>query len=186
MQKETPQPARRRRRALDWPTAILIAIVAAAATYVFWRDGAGALARRGVGRCRAIRTDAAECAGRLFDRGAGDRAAPARHDQPMGRQGFRYQGHPDFGRRRYHRAGRPLHDLSDRRGLPRHGRGCRGRGDAYHELDHHRPQSRAGLGNAVPRFRFRAVALAGGLAARDPCGPRGSRDRAPLAGEGES
>lgn len=40
MQKETPQPARRRRRALDWPTAILIAIVAAAATYVFWRDGA--------------------------------------------------------------------------------------------------------------------------------------------------
>ena len=39
MQKETPQPARRRRRAFDWPTAILIAIVAAAATYVFWRDG---------------------------------------------------------------------------------------------------------------------------------------------------
>ncbi len=39
MQNETPQLARRRRRAFDWPTAILIAIVATAAAYVFWRDG---------------------------------------------------------------------------------------------------------------------------------------------------
>lgn len=40
MQSETPRPGRRRRRPLDWPTAILIAIVVSAAGYVFWRDGA--------------------------------------------------------------------------------------------------------------------------------------------------
>jgi uncharacterized membrane protein YraQ (UPF0718 family) len=41
MQTEAPlPPARRRRRAFDWPTAILIAIVVTAAAYVFWRDGA--------------------------------------------------------------------------------------------------------------------------------------------------
>jgi uncharacterized membrane protein YraQ (UPF0718 family) len=40
MQSETPRPARRRRRFLDWPTAILIAIVVTAAAYVYWRDGA--------------------------------------------------------------------------------------------------------------------------------------------------
>ena len=39
MQSETPQPARRKRHAFDWPTAILIAIVVAAAAYVLWRDG---------------------------------------------------------------------------------------------------------------------------------------------------
>lgn len=39
MQPETPPPVRRSRRALDWPTAILIAIVVAAAAYVLWRDG---------------------------------------------------------------------------------------------------------------------------------------------------
>jgi uncharacterized membrane protein YraQ (UPF0718 family) len=39
MRSETPQPARRKRRALDWPTAILIAIVVVTAAYVFWRDG---------------------------------------------------------------------------------------------------------------------------------------------------
>lgn len=39
MQSETPPPARPRRRAFDWPTAILIAIVVTAAFYVYWRDG---------------------------------------------------------------------------------------------------------------------------------------------------
>jgi len=39
MQSETPQPPRRKRRALDWPTAILTAIVIASAAYVYWRDG---------------------------------------------------------------------------------------------------------------------------------------------------
>jgi uncharacterized membrane protein YraQ (UPF0718 family) len=33
-------PPRRRGRAFDWPTAVLIAIVVAAAAYVYWRDGA--------------------------------------------------------------------------------------------------------------------------------------------------
>lgn len=40
MQSETPQSARRKRRAFDWPTAVLIAIVVSAAGYVYWRDGA--------------------------------------------------------------------------------------------------------------------------------------------------
>jgi uncharacterized membrane protein YraQ (UPF0718 family) len=40
MQPETPGSARRRRRAFDWPTAVLVSIVVAAAAYVFWRDGA--------------------------------------------------------------------------------------------------------------------------------------------------
>jgi uncharacterized membrane protein YraQ (UPF0718 family) len=40
MDPKSPRPARRRRRALDWPTALLIAIVVSAAAYVFWRDGA--------------------------------------------------------------------------------------------------------------------------------------------------
>lgn len=40
MAPETPQPARTRRRVVDWPTAILIAIVVCAAAYVYWRDGA--------------------------------------------------------------------------------------------------------------------------------------------------
>lgn len=40
MPSETPGSARPRRRALDWPTAILITIVTGAAAYVFWRDGA--------------------------------------------------------------------------------------------------------------------------------------------------
>jgi uncharacterized membrane protein YraQ (UPF0718 family) len=40
MQSDTPPPVRRKRRAFDWPTAILITIVVAAAAYVFWRDGA--------------------------------------------------------------------------------------------------------------------------------------------------
>jgi uncharacterized membrane protein YraQ (UPF0718 family) len=35
-----PSPASRKRRAFDWPTAILIAIVVSAAAYVYWRDGA--------------------------------------------------------------------------------------------------------------------------------------------------
>lgn len=39
MQSEMPPPVRRKRRALDWPTAILIAIVVAAAACVLWRDG---------------------------------------------------------------------------------------------------------------------------------------------------
>ncbi len=39
MQSETPQTGRRKRRALDWPTAVLIAGVAMAAGYVLWRDG---------------------------------------------------------------------------------------------------------------------------------------------------
>lgn len=39
MQSETPPPVRRKRRAFDWPTAVLVAIVASAAAYVFWRDG---------------------------------------------------------------------------------------------------------------------------------------------------
>lgn len=39
MQAETSPPPRRKRRAVDWPTALLIAIVASAAAYVFWRDG---------------------------------------------------------------------------------------------------------------------------------------------------
>jgi uncharacterized membrane protein YraQ (UPF0718 family) len=39
MQKEHPHQVRPKRRALDWPTAILIAIVVGAAGYVFWRDG---------------------------------------------------------------------------------------------------------------------------------------------------
>ncbi len=40
MQSETPPPVRRKRRAFDWPTAVLITIVVAAAAYVYWRDGA--------------------------------------------------------------------------------------------------------------------------------------------------
>ena len=40
MQSEPPAPVRRKRRALDWPTALLITIVLSAAGYVFWRDGA--------------------------------------------------------------------------------------------------------------------------------------------------
>jgi uncharacterized membrane protein YraQ (UPF0718 family) len=39
MQSGTPPPARRKRRAFDWPTAILITIVVCAAAYVYWRDG---------------------------------------------------------------------------------------------------------------------------------------------------
>lgn len=39
MHSETPPPVRRKRRALDWPTAVLIAIVVTAAGYVYWRDG---------------------------------------------------------------------------------------------------------------------------------------------------
>jgi uncharacterized membrane protein YraQ (UPF0718 family) len=39
MQSEPPAPVRRKRRALDWPTTLLIAIVVSAAGYVFWRDG---------------------------------------------------------------------------------------------------------------------------------------------------
>ncbi|HWV55160.1 permease [Pseudorhodoplanes sp.] len=40
MQADKPQPARRKRKTFDWPTAVLIAIVVSAAAYVFWRDGA--------------------------------------------------------------------------------------------------------------------------------------------------
>ncbi len=40
MDTETSQPARRKRRAIDWPTAVLIVIVASSASYVYWRDGA--------------------------------------------------------------------------------------------------------------------------------------------------
>jgi uncharacterized membrane protein YraQ (UPF0718 family) len=40
MQAGPPLPPRRKRRALDWPTAILITIVVTAAVYVYWRDGA--------------------------------------------------------------------------------------------------------------------------------------------------
>ena len=40
MTPEPPQIARTRRRVVDWPTAILIAIVICAAAYVYWRDGA--------------------------------------------------------------------------------------------------------------------------------------------------
>jgi uncharacterized membrane protein YraQ (UPF0718 family) len=32
-------PKRRKRRAIDWPTAVLIAIVGSCAAYVYWRDG---------------------------------------------------------------------------------------------------------------------------------------------------
>lgn len=39
MRSETPQPVRRKRRAIDWPTAILIVIVGSCAAYVYWRDG---------------------------------------------------------------------------------------------------------------------------------------------------
>lgn len=39
MRSEAPPPARRKRRAFDWPMAILIAIVVTAAAYVYWRDG---------------------------------------------------------------------------------------------------------------------------------------------------
>ena len=39
MQQEHPQFVRRSRRAVDWPTMVLIALVAAAAAYVLWRDG---------------------------------------------------------------------------------------------------------------------------------------------------
>jgi uncharacterized membrane protein YraQ (UPF0718 family) len=39
MAGESSHVARPKRRALDWPTAILIAIVVGAAGYVFWRDG---------------------------------------------------------------------------------------------------------------------------------------------------
>lgn len=39
MKSETLPPERRKRRALDWPTGVLVAIVVTAATYVFWRDG---------------------------------------------------------------------------------------------------------------------------------------------------
>jgi uncharacterized membrane protein YraQ (UPF0718 family) len=40
MDPASPRPARGRRRAFDWPTALLIAIVVSPAAYVFWRDGA--------------------------------------------------------------------------------------------------------------------------------------------------
>ena len=40
MDSETSQTPRPRRRAVDWPTAVLIAIVVTAASYVYWRDGA--------------------------------------------------------------------------------------------------------------------------------------------------
>lgn len=40
MEPDKPKPGRRKRRALDWPTAILIIIVGSCAAYVFWRDGA--------------------------------------------------------------------------------------------------------------------------------------------------
>ncbi|ARP99870.1 permease [Pseudorhodoplanes sinuspersici] len=39
MGSQTSQPLRRKRRAIDWPTAILIVIVGSAASYVYWRDG---------------------------------------------------------------------------------------------------------------------------------------------------
>jgi uncharacterized membrane protein YraQ (UPF0718 family) len=39
MQQESLPILRRKRRALDWPTAVLIALVAVAAGYVLWRDG---------------------------------------------------------------------------------------------------------------------------------------------------
>lgn len=39
MQEQQPQIARPRRRAVDWPTAVLIAVVGIAASYVLWRDG---------------------------------------------------------------------------------------------------------------------------------------------------
>ena len=39
MQSGTPPPSRRKRRAFDWPTAVLIVIVVSAAAYVYWRDG---------------------------------------------------------------------------------------------------------------------------------------------------
>ncbi len=39
MQSESPQPVRRKRRAIDWPTAVLIVIVGSCAAYVYWRDG---------------------------------------------------------------------------------------------------------------------------------------------------
>ena len=40
MQQEPPQFVRPSRRALDWPTAVLVALVVVAAGYVLWRDGA--------------------------------------------------------------------------------------------------------------------------------------------------
>jgi len=39
MQSETSQPVRRKRRAIDWPTVVLILIVGSCASYVYWRDG---------------------------------------------------------------------------------------------------------------------------------------------------
>jgi Mg2+/citrate symporter len=39
MDSRPPQPVRRKRRAVDWPTAILIIIVGTCASYVYWRDG---------------------------------------------------------------------------------------------------------------------------------------------------
>ncbi|MFN3350746.1 permease [Pseudorhodoplanes sp.] len=39
MPSTPPQSERPRRRAFDWPTAILIVIVVSAASYVLWRDG---------------------------------------------------------------------------------------------------------------------------------------------------
>jgi uncharacterized membrane protein YraQ (UPF0718 family) len=39
MQQEPPQFVRKSRRAVDWPTAVLIVLVATAAIYVIWRDG---------------------------------------------------------------------------------------------------------------------------------------------------
>ncbi len=33
-------PPRRKRRAFDWPTAVLVCLVVVSAAYVFWRDGA--------------------------------------------------------------------------------------------------------------------------------------------------
>lgn len=39
MQQEQPQFVRRSRRAIDWPTAVLIVLVGTAAGYVLWRDG---------------------------------------------------------------------------------------------------------------------------------------------------
>jgi uncharacterized membrane protein YraQ (UPF0718 family) len=38
MDSKAPLPVRRKRRILDWPTAILIVLVVGSAAYVFWRD----------------------------------------------------------------------------------------------------------------------------------------------------
>src|SRR5262245_37153897 len=39
MQEPSPKIVRPKRRTFDWPTAILIAVVAVAAAYILWRDG---------------------------------------------------------------------------------------------------------------------------------------------------